>query len=151
MKRILCISLMVFCVLQANAKEKEEPKSIAIHYGIKKIHKVIAIHYETMYQKKEPKEIVLFDKEEDTKKIAGLLHTLSSEGSIHKEWPLRIPTVQVIVLHYKQKYCILRIDNSRLQRPDGGGYGLEDFNEAKKLAEMLKKKTHNKPDAGDGK
>jgi hypothetical protein len=152
MKHILCISLMAFCVLPAFAKEeKEEPKSMAKHYGIKEIHKVIAVHYETMDQKKEPKEIVLLDKKEATKKIAEILQGLSSKGSIYKSWPLNIPTIQVVILHDEQKYSILRIDNSRLQRPGGGGYGLEDIKEVQKLVEILKKKTHNKPDAPDKK
>ena len=71
MKHILCISLIAFCVLQANANDREEPKSMAEHYGIKEIHKVIAIHYETMDQRKEPNEIVLFEKGNDAKMIAA--------------------------------------------------------------------------------
>ena len=58
MKKIICICLLAFCILQAYAKEKEDPKSMAEHYGIKDIHKGIAMHYETMDQKKQPKEIV---------------------------------------------------------------------------------------------
>ena len=110
---------------------------MAEYYGIREIHKVIAIHYETMDQKDEPEKIVLFDKEEDTKKVAEILQALSSKGSITKFWPPNIPTMQVIILHDEQKYCILRIDTSRLQRPDGGGYGLEDFKEVKDLVEIL--------------
>ena len=139
MKITLSICLLWICLLSAQAEEGEDVRSLVQYFGVTEVRKVIALHYETMDQSVEPKEIVLLDKKGDTGKVIELLGALSSKGSTFKSWPPDIPTTQVIILHDDHKYCTMAIDNGRLRRPDGGGYGRGDHEQVKSLVDILSK------------
>ena len=141
MKTIFYLGLLVACGLPIRAAEEaKDARSMAEYYGVKEIEKIFVVHWESMDQRVEPVRIELLDREEDTAKVADLLRGLSSRGNIFKSWPPDIPVIHLNILHDDGRYCTLRIFNGRLQRPDGGGYGMKDFKLVKDLLAVLDQK-----------